>query len=97
LFRFGFKPVGGRTRTEADTTNISCSACAGDADTSDVSAPTGSVSATITGNETEESSSIISSTISQRCLHTSDPLRIVRDPARPPALSVDEEIKLGPV
>ena len=50
LFRFGFKPVGSRPRTEADT-NISSSACAGDAGMSDVSAPTDSVSARITGNE----------------------------------------------
>ena len=34
---------------------------------------------------------------SQQCLHTSDPLQIVRDPAKPPALSIDEQIKLGPV
>ena len=48
LTDFGFQPVGGRAETD---TNISSSACAGDAGMSDVSAPTDSVSARITGNE----------------------------------------------
>ena len=51
LFYFGFQPVGGHA--EADT-NISSSACAGDGGMSDVSAPTGSVSTTITGNENKK-------------------------------------------
>lgn len=90
LFRFGFKPLGGRTRTEADT-NISDST-----DAAGVSA----VSSPATKTETASSTrfSIIPGIVSQPSnTLTLEPQKIVRDPAMPPAFSVDEEIKLGPV
>ena len=83
LFRFGF-------------TNTSAGAARG---ASHISASPHSVP-TITDavSGTDESRGRSSRTVSQQSLlQTVDPVKIIRDPAQPATLSVDEEIKLGPI